>query len=126
MLGIPSDGASPTDAPAQPQFSRLMDGYLVTQLLYVTAKLSIADAIAGGPQTAEALAAWGPSRTFYAACCGAWPPRACSTSTLTGASDSPRWGAAASNPLALLNSGRAGHGGTMQRSSPHASTRSVL
>jgi ubiquinone/menaquinone biosynthesis C-methylase UbiE len=33
-----------------------MDGYLATQLLYVAAKLSIADAISGGPQTADALA----------------------------------------------------------------------
>jgi SAM-dependent methyltransferase len=33
-----------------------MDGYLNTQLLYVAAKLSIADAIAGEPQTADALA----------------------------------------------------------------------
>jgi SAM-dependent methyltransferase len=33
-----------------------MDGYLATQLLYVAAKLSIADALASGPQTADALA----------------------------------------------------------------------
>lgn len=35
---------------------RLMDGYLVTQLLYIAAKLDIADALSDGPQTAEALA----------------------------------------------------------------------
>lgn len=56
MPTTPADGALPKDAPAHLQVSRLMDGYLATQLLYVAAKLSIADAIAGGPQTADALA----------------------------------------------------------------------
>jgi SAM-dependent methyltransferase len=36
--------------------SRLMDGYLATQLLCVAAKLNVADALAEGPQTADALA----------------------------------------------------------------------
>lgn len=58
----PPNGALPTDTSARLQVSRLMDGYLATQLLYVAAKLSIADAIAGGPQPPMRwLAAWGPS-----------------------------------------------------------------
>jgi hypothetical protein len=35
---------------------QLMDGYLTTQLVYVAAKLGIADVLAEGPQTAEAVA----------------------------------------------------------------------
>ncbi len=38
------------------QVSRLIDGYLATQLLYVAAKLGIADALASGPLAADALA----------------------------------------------------------------------
>jgi hypothetical protein len=52
----PPNGAQPTDASAHLQVSRLMDGYLATQLLYVAAKLGIADALAGGPLAADALA----------------------------------------------------------------------
>jgi SAM-dependent methyltransferase len=36
---------------------KLMDGYLQTQLLYVAARLGLADLLASGPQSAEALAA---------------------------------------------------------------------
>jgi hypothetical protein len=36
--------------------ARLMDGYLTTQLLWVAARLKIADSLAEGPQTPEALA----------------------------------------------------------------------
>jgi hypothetical protein len=53
---VPSHEASPTDAPAHLSVSQLMDGYLVTQLLYVAAKLGLADALASGPQTAATLA----------------------------------------------------------------------
>src|SRR5688572_13650958 len=35
--------------------ARLMDGYLVTQLLYVAAKLGLGDALAEGPRTADTL-----------------------------------------------------------------------
>jgi hypothetical protein len=35
---------------------RLMNGYLTTQLLYVVAKLGVADVLADGPQTSEAIA----------------------------------------------------------------------
>jgi ubiquinone/menaquinone biosynthesis C-methylase UbiE len=35
---------------------RLMNGYLTTQLLYVVAKLGVADVLAEGPQSAEAIA----------------------------------------------------------------------
>jgi hypothetical protein len=41
-------------APAH--LARLMDGYLSTQLLYVAAKLGLADALAAGPKAADALA----------------------------------------------------------------------
>jgi hypothetical protein len=44
------------DIPAQWQLARLMDGFLITQLLYVAAKLGVADALAAGPQTAAAIA----------------------------------------------------------------------
>jgi SAM-dependent methyltransferase len=41
---------------AHAQLSRLMDGYLVTQLLYVAARLGIADAFADGPRAADVVA----------------------------------------------------------------------
>ena len=56
MPAMSTDGVRPIDAPAHLQVSRLMDGYLATQLLYVAAKLGIADALASGPQAADALA----------------------------------------------------------------------
>ncbi len=43
-----------TTPPAQ--VSRLMDGYLTTQLLYVAAALGVADALTDGPRTAADLA----------------------------------------------------------------------
>jgi hypothetical protein len=42
--------------PAQ-DLARLMDGFLTTQLLYVAARLGLADLLAGGPRGAEELAA---------------------------------------------------------------------
>jgi O-methyltransferase domain/Dimerisation domain len=45
-----------TTSASQQQLSRLIDGFLTTQLLYVTAKLGIADVLAGGPKTAQAIA----------------------------------------------------------------------
>jgi predicted O-methyltransferase YrrM len=42
--------------PGQLPVSRLMDGYLITQLLYVAVKLNIADFLVDEPQTAGALA----------------------------------------------------------------------
>lgn len=47
-----NDGAHAVHLPV----SRLMDGYLTTQLLYVAAKLNIADALADGPQRSHDLA----------------------------------------------------------------------
>jgi hypothetical protein len=38
------------------RLARLTDGYVVTQLLWIAAELRIADALAGGPHTAEELA----------------------------------------------------------------------
>jgi hypothetical protein len=38
------------------RMSRLADGYLITQLLYVVAKLGVPDALASGPLTSEAVA----------------------------------------------------------------------
>jgi O-methyltransferase domain len=51
-----TDGAPCADVSAHVQVSRLMDGYLATQLLYVAAVLGLADALAGAPQPADALA----------------------------------------------------------------------
>lgn len=39
------------------RLARLIEGYLTTQLLYVVAKLGVADALADGPRRGEALAA---------------------------------------------------------------------
>jgi predicted O-methyltransferase YrrM len=44
-------------AAAQRELARLMDGYLTTQLLYVAARLGVADALAGGPRTGAEVAA---------------------------------------------------------------------
>jgi hypothetical protein len=44
------------DLPPQSQVARLMDGYMTTQLLYIAAKLGIADVLAGGPRTAAEIA----------------------------------------------------------------------
>jgi O-methyltransferase domain/Dimerisation domain len=44
-------------ASAQRDLARLMDGYLTTQLLYVAAKLGIADVLADAPRTGAELAA---------------------------------------------------------------------
>jgi hypothetical protein len=51
-----ADDAPQAEAPAHVQVSRLMDGYLVTQLLYVAAQLGLADVLAGAPQAADTLA----------------------------------------------------------------------
>lgn len=45
-----------SQAAAHRAVSRMMDGYLITQLLYIAAKLNIGDALADGPQPASALA----------------------------------------------------------------------
>ena len=50
------DGAAPTEASTHLQVSRLVDGYLATQLLHVAAKLGIVDVLASGPLAADALA----------------------------------------------------------------------
>jgi Rrf2 family protein len=44
-------------AAAQRELARLMDGYLTTQLLYVAAKLGVADVLADGPRTGAEVAA---------------------------------------------------------------------
>jgi hypothetical protein len=44
------DEAPFADASPQLNLARLMDGYLTTQLLYVAAKLGVADEPAAGPQ----------------------------------------------------------------------------
>lgn len=48
-------GSAWTAPPAPQQLSRLMDGYLNTQLLYLAAVLGIADTLAAGPLTAAEL-----------------------------------------------------------------------
>jgi Dimerisation domain len=54
---MPGDGAAPIpDAAARVHVASLMDGFLATQLLYVAARLNVADALASGSQSAEALA----------------------------------------------------------------------
>jgi hypothetical protein len=45
-----------TEPAPQWRIARLMDGYLTTQLLYVAAKLGVADALADGPRTVEEIA----------------------------------------------------------------------
>jgi hypothetical protein len=52
MTDVHPDGESPVV-----RISRLMDGYLATQLLYVAAKLGIADVLAAGPLTGQVIAA---------------------------------------------------------------------
>jgi SAM-dependent methyltransferase len=47
----------PDAAAGQRELARLMDGYLVTQLLYVAAKLGVADVLARGPRTGAQIAA---------------------------------------------------------------------
>lgn len=56
MSATPPDGAPPTGDSAHLQVSRLMDGYLATQLLYVAAKLRLADILASEPLAADTLA----------------------------------------------------------------------
>jgi SAM-dependent methyltransferase len=56
VSATPPEGAPPTDASAHLQVSRLMDGYLAIQLLYVAAKLGVADALVPEPQAVDALA----------------------------------------------------------------------
>ena len=51
----PSDAAEAT-AP-QRELARLIDSYLTTQLLYVAARLGLADALADGPRTGREIAA---------------------------------------------------------------------
>jgi hypothetical protein len=53
---LPPEGGSPGAASGPAQVARLIDGYLITQLLYVAAKLGVAEALAGGPRDAEAVA----------------------------------------------------------------------
>jgi hypothetical protein len=47
---------STAQAQASAQLVRLMDGFVTTQLLYVAAKLGVADVLADGPQTARTIA----------------------------------------------------------------------
>lgn len=44
------------DPKVQARLEELQDGYQATQLLYVAASLGVADALAGGPRTSDALA----------------------------------------------------------------------
>jgi len=53
---MPGADTQSADIAARDRVARLMDGYMFTQLLYVAARLGIADALAGGPQSAETLA----------------------------------------------------------------------
>jgi SAM-dependent methyltransferase len=58
----PGPAVAPQAAPDAPalarsQLARSADGFLTTQLLYVTAKLGVADALAGGPRTGPEIAA---------------------------------------------------------------------
>ena len=45
-----------SELPPQSQVARLMDGYVTTQLLYVAAKLGVADVLADGARTAAEIA----------------------------------------------------------------------
>ena len=86
MPATPPDGAEPTDASAHLQVSRLVDGYLATQLLYIAAKLGIADVLASGPLAADALIRYvGAELDVLRRVLRGRRPKACSTSTPTGA-----------------------------------------
>ena len=43
-------------SPSGRTLARMINGYWVTQMIYTAARFNVADALAGGPQTAEALA----------------------------------------------------------------------
>ena len=77
----------------QDQMARMITGYWVSQMIYVAAKLGLADRLADGPETAEELAAGHRRRTpaRSTACCGPWPAWASSPRMPTAASASPRW-----------------------------------
>jgi hypothetical protein len=53
---MPSGKQQPADAAASLRVSQLMDSYLTVQLLYVAAKLGIADALGDGAKAADVLA----------------------------------------------------------------------
>jgi hypothetical protein len=53
---MPPEEVPSAEVSSQLRLARMMDGYLTTQLLYVAAKLGVADELAYGPQTAETLA----------------------------------------------------------------------
>lgn len=53
---MPPESAPPTAESPQARVARLMDGYLMTQLLYIAATLGVADELADGPRTAVDLA----------------------------------------------------------------------
>jgi len=68
--GAGSPGGEPA-VPAWVRAGRLMDGFLTTQLLYVAAKLGVADVLAAGPRKGRSSP--GPSartRTYSRGCCG--------------------------------------------------------
>ncbi|HEV3013179.1 MAG TPA: methyltransferase dimerization domain-containing protein, partial [Actinomycetota bacterium] len=55
----PDPGAAPASDPgvaARVRAGRLLDGFLTTQLLYVAAKLGVADVLADGPRTGAEVA----------------------------------------------------------------------
>lgn len=55
-MADPTRTTEASPAPEQAALHHLMNGYRVTQLLYVAAKLGIADLLAGGPELVEELA----------------------------------------------------------------------
>ena len=78
------DSAAP---PPAWQLMPLMDGFLTTQLLYVAAKLGVADVLSEGP----AATTTSPTRSALilrccCGCCVAWRSRASSTSRVTAGS----------------------------------------
>ena len=52
----PTTDRVPAAAAPQRELARLIDGYLTTQLLYVAAKLGVADVLADGPRTGREVA----------------------------------------------------------------------
>jgi Dimerisation domain len=52
----PTGETSAQAASSQRDLGRLIDAYLTTQLLYVAAKLGVADVLAGGPRTSREIA----------------------------------------------------------------------
>jgi len=84
---MPHQDTSPAPPSPYAQVARLVDGYLVTQLLHIAAELGIADRLAAGPRTAAELSQESaPIRPRSSAFCAGWRPKTCWRNTPTAGS----------------------------------------